>query len=483
MSARRYCRVLAYARVSSEEQARGTSLGDQQQACKRDAEGRGLGVDLNFVEAESAILEKLERREKMQELMSVARSGDLILCDKIDRWSRDPEFTYRSVRELLAMGASIFFVGDNCDPSTPEGDTMLGFRILFAREEHKRIKLRMVGTRKRLRDAGYWTEGHPPPGYRRPDVPKGYRGPDKNTLVPSVDADLIRRLFQLSIDGLSTRQISEETGVPQDNVSHAIKNRIYLGEIRDSRGIWIRGQHEAIIDVVTFQKATEALSSRKAGWVPGGRTGTEATVGWILRDVAVCADCGTKMSSAYASAYKAKDPKQYAYFYYRCSQKCGAKHVRVDLVEPVAAPMILAYLLSLRAELSKGPKGPATFKRNDHADRLAKMAMRRDRYIEAFAEATITHDDLKTRLAKIDSERTSIESDMATASKPDPLRDPKSRRHLLANVEVIRSKWIHAGGNERRRIVSALAKAFRLKHGEDPIPDWKPVTDILSRDI
>jgi site-specific DNA recombinase len=149
-------RVLGYARVSSEEQARGTSLQDQQDAIRTYAAARKLKVDRFYVEAESAVHEKIERREQIQSLLRDVRKGDLVLCDKLDRWSRDPEFTYRSVRELLAAGASFYAVGDAIDASTPEGDTALGFRILFAREEHKRIKQRMVGTRQLLRDRGYY---------------------------------------------------------------------------------------------------------------------------------------------------------------------------------------------------------------------------------------------------------------------------------------------------------------------------------------
>jgi hypothetical protein len=36
---------------------------------------------------------------------------------------------------------------------------MLGVRVLVAREEHKRIRERMVGTRKLLHDRGHYAEG------------------------------------------------------------------------------------------------------------------------------------------------------------------------------------------------------------------------------------------------------------------------------------------------------------------------------------
>ena len=42
---------------------------------------------------------------------------------------------------------------------------MLNFRILFAREEHKRIGERMVGTRNKMRARGLYTDSLPPIGY------------------------------------------------------------------------------------------------------------------------------------------------------------------------------------------------------------------------------------------------------------------------------------------------------------------------------
>lgn len=124
-------RVIGYARVSSKEQALGTSLTDQQNSIKAYAKGRGLKVDRIYVEAESAVREKLEHRDQMQALVRDVREGDLVVCAKLDRWSRDPEFSHKSVREILAKGAHMFFVDEACDPSTDQGDSMLNFRKGF----------------------------------------------------------------------------------------------------------------------------------------------------------------------------------------------------------------------------------------------------------------------------------------------------------------------------------------------------------------
>jgi DNA invertase Pin-like site-specific DNA recombinase len=191
-----------------------------------------------------------------------------VVCDKIDRWSRDPEFTYRSLREIVAAGASFYAVGDQCEPSTPEGDTMLNFRVLFAKEEHKRIKARMIGTRKILRDQGYYVEGLPPFGYRRA-MPKGHKGVEKNVLViEPAEAEFVRRAFRLAA-GISLRRIAKALSLTLDRVISILGSRVYLGEIQNSRGEWIKAKHPAILDVDAFTRAQAAIAGRKNGGARG----------------------------------------------------------------------------------------------------------------------------------------------------------------------------------------------------------------------
>ena len=104
-------RVYGYARVSSEEQALGSSLRDQQASIAAYAKSLGLEVTRFFVEAQSGIRAREEQRVEMQALLAIVKTGDLVLCDKIDRWSRDAEFSYGSVRRILEAGASVYAVG------------------------------------------------------------------------------------------------------------------------------------------------------------------------------------------------------------------------------------------------------------------------------------------------------------------------------------------------------------------------------------
>lgn len=460
-------RVLGYARVSSEEQAKGTSLQDQQAAIASYAERQGFRVTQFFVEAESGIREKTERREQMQALMRDVRAGDLVLVDKIDRWSRDPEFTYSSVRKILTCGASFYAVGEALDPSTSEGDSAMGFRILFAREEHKRIRQRMVGTRHALRDKGYWCEGVVPFGYRRNREAKGL---ERLVLViDPAEADTVRRAFRLAIRGRSYGEIRETLGLTRDVMKSMLRRRFYVGEITDSRGNWITAKHPAIIDKATFQRANESVGGRRWSPMPGAATRTDD---WILRDVAVCGHCGGKMGSAYGSKGSV---------YYRCRAKCSARgpqantgsYIEVRAVERLAAPMILERLQAMRAELAQPePKRPA----KDYASQRAKLQQKRSRVVDAFTEGAFDRTDFRRRLERVDAELLKLAADEQRSVTP------VDSREVLREIRTLESAWRKADGKTRRAIVNDLVSKAWLLPDAPPALTFKDAEDLVAEE-
>jgi DNA invertase Pin-like site-specific DNA recombinase len=470
----RYRRVLGYARVSSELQGQGSSLRDQQVTIAAYSKAQCLPEPLFYVESESAIHEKNERRERIRTLMSEVRAGDIVVCDKIDRWSRDPEFTYRSIREILSAGASFYAVGDQCDPSTPEGDTMLNFRVLFAKEEHKRIKARMVGTRRILRDQGYYVEGVPPFGYRR-SLPKGHKGPDKNVLrVEEREAELVRRAFHLCIRGQSLTKIAAALALTRDRVRHVLRSRVHLGEIQDTRGQWIKAKHPPMIDVATFSRAQAALDKRRL-MGPHPRSTPSETSTWILRDVARCNRCGARMSAAYAG------PREARRYYYKCSHACAKGCVRVRDVEAQANPLIVARLKELKEELAREPKRAARAPVPDFGARRAQLQRRRDKYLEAFADDLMTREELRTRMSKLDADALRIDGEEHAATRSTPLTDPSARRSALREVGVIAKAWARARPEARREIVGHLALSARMGPGEQaPTFEWRSAQDLAT---
>jgi site-specific DNA recombinase len=471
-------RVLGYARVSSEEQAKGSSLDDQQNSISSYAKSKGFSVTRFFVEAESAVHERIERREQIRLLMADIRAGDLVVCAKLDRWSRDPEFTYASVRKILGVGASFFAVDERCDPSTPDGDTALGFRILFAREEHKRIRERMVGTRKLLRDRGYYVEGLPPYGYRRA-FPRGHKGANKNVLVVhDQEANTVRHAFALSAAGHSLSRIASTISLPLYKLARILRKRTYLGELRDSRGQWIRATHEAIVRPDVFAMAQLGLDSRRLGGAhPRGTPSQTST--WFLRDLAKCARCGARMSAAYAGKITHAN---YARQYYVCSHRCKpGGHIRVGNVEAAAEPLIVARLEELGEQLARDPKPdiasrPAT----DFSHKRAKLNSKRERYLEAFSEGLMSKEELRISLTKVDDHMLKIEAAEEASKRTSPLADKKIRRAILKEVGVIKRAWRSASPQARREIVGHLATAASMAQGKTLRFQWRSAEELAA---
>lgn len=466
-------RVIGYARVSSQEQALGTSLQDQQNAISAYAKARGLDVTRFYVEAASGIREKQERRTQMLALQKDIRSGDLVLCAKLDRWSRDTEYTLKSVREILEKGASFFAIHDSCDPSTRDGHMMMTMRAMMAKEEHAKIVDRLVGTRRLVRDAGYYVEGPAPVGYVRP-FGRGHKGVEKNILaIDPKGAALVRRIFSLAIKGHSITAIGEALSIKRDLAADVLRNRLYTGQMQNSRGEWIRGKQEPIIDAATFAKARTAVASRRlAGRKP---TSTSETSTWILRNIARCARCGAKMTAAYAGVHGVNRRH-----YYHCFAKCNSHYVPVNAIEEEAGPLVVARLAELRELIASRSEPVPSSPIVDYAAKRARLRQRRDRHLEAYADGHMSRDDLRVKMAKLDDEQHRIDAEEAADVKPSALADKAVRIEVVRSIAVIEKAWRLAAPAIRREIVEQLASAAHITVGAPLRFTWRSPEDLAA---
>ncbi len=467
--------------MSSAEQALGTSHEDQKNAMTAYAKSRGLKVAEFYVEAESGIRAKEERRQEMKRLLRDLRPGDLILCDKIDRWSRNAEFTLRSTREIEDAGASWYAVHEHCD-SGEQGRFILTVRAAMAEDEHARIKVRMVGTRKLLRNQGLYADGLVPLGYVR-SLPKGAKGLEKNVLrIDPEGAKVVRRIFALCIGGKSIAQIAQAVELGRDRIISVLDCRTYLGQVKDSEGHWIKGRHEAILDADTFTRANAALSGRRLGSAKPSGTPSETST-WILRDVAKCGRCGARMTAAYAGP-KGEGRRHY----YACRKRCQSlgtrathgSHVPVRAIEAEAEPMIVARLLELKDELARAGPAPVAPKAVDSSAQRARLSARRDRFLEQHADGMIDTATLRTKLAAVDAASMKLDAEADAAKRPSPLADKKVRRDVLAGVEKIEKATELVTVTQKIEMVNILVVEMRLVNGKKPVPVWRNSEEMAA---
>jgi site-specific DNA recombinase len=477
-------RVLAYVRVSSDAQERtGTSLAGQRDEITRYCAALGWPEARFWVEAESAGEEKLARRVQLRALIDEARRGDVIIVAKQDRWSRDTLFFLQSARDLQARGVRFLSLAERFDLDTPEGKFAATVMAGVAEQERARIKARTVGRRREMRDQGCWTEGVAPFGYRRDPS-------TRRLVVQPVEAARVRELYARCIAGESTPALAEwlrdervgrvdGPAIRWDKkaIHSILRARWYLGEVRHTDDIWYPA-HEPLVDRVTYDRAQEALATRRKG----GRTpkAESRTAGFLLRGMAVCPACGRRIGYAYG-------PRDWTASYYACNGRlrggdCDQPYARVAEVDAVAGALTLARLEELRHLLARGEAATTS----PDEDRVAALRssldaakVRRGRAVSLAVDGIITRDELRTRLAAIDDEVGRLERRIADEGHRARAVDPKVRAATLADVERLRLAWDRLGVEPRRAILVRLAERIEVQNGE-PRMVWRGVDSLAA---
>lgn len=222
-------------------------------------------------------------RPEMQRLVEDVKSGGIshVVVYKLDRLSRSQKDTLYLIEDVFnPHNADFVSLNENMDTSTPIGRAMLGIMSAFAQLERETIRERTrMGMKERVK-SGLWMGGG--------RIPYGYDyDRNKGVLVPNGDAETVRRIYDLYLQGYAPQKIAQMTGLKYDRLAVQILTRktncgyiVYNGEE-------YRGQHEAIIPLETYEKAMDMMRDRSVQRI--------ATTGNLLTGIVYCGKCGAKM--------------------------------------------------------------------------------------------------------------------------------------------------------------------------------------------
>ena len=160
-------RVAIYARVSTDEQAEGTSLDEQESA------GRGWVL----AQAGRAVVHGVYRddctgttdqRPEWLRLLADVRAGlvDVIVFTKWDRWARDEYVGQKMRRDIAPYRVRPVCLTLDLDADTPEGDLMIGQMIGFAAYDKRNIVRRCATGQHATAALGFWPGSAARFGYR-----------------------------------------------------------------------------------------------------------------------------------------------------------------------------------------------------------------------------------------------------------------------------------------------------------------------------
>ena len=210
-----------------------------------------------------------------------------IVVAYLSRASRSVSHLLEMYARVEAAGGQVIAVAENIDTRTPAGRLTRNVFAAMAEFELDIHRERFDELRRVAVERGAWT---------RRQAPRGY-SPDAVTrrLVPNAQAAEVVAAFEARASGVGTGAISDELRMSPSGVRKLLRNRVYLGELRD--GAYINSSaHEAIVSPRLFEAATAIATAASRTTAPAGRS--------LLAGRVVCGTCGERLTRSPAPGVK-----------------------------------------------------------------------------------------------------------------------------------------------------------------------------------
>lgn len=233
---------------------------------------------------------EMSKRSEFQRMLGDCELGkiDIILCKSISRFARNTVDLLETIRHLKDLGIEVRFEKEHINSLSEDGELMLSLLASFAQEESRSISENCKwGIRKRFQSGEIGVANKHLLGYRYDE------GQEKYIIIPG-EAEAVRWMFQMYIDGVSLRDIADNmnrAGIrsvlgnefQEGSVRQMIFNEVYAGDIRRQKcymadpltkakvknsgelpQYYMADCHEAIIDRETYAKVQAEMERRAA---------------------------------------------------------------------------------------------------------------------------------------------------------------------------------------------------------------------------
>lgn len=232
----------------------------------------------------------IKERDEFRRLVADCEAGrvDIVLTKSISRFARNTVDLLDTVRHLKDIGVEVRFEKEKISTFSTDGELMLTLLASFAQEESRSISENVKwGIRKRFQSGEIGAANKHILGYRYDEDEKKY------VTIPE-EAEIVRRMFQMFLEGMSYREIASRLNgdgystingcdFAEASLRTMLHNEVYAGDIRRQKSFmenpltknkmkndgqlpqyYMRDCHEAIIDRSTWAKAQEEIKRRAA---------------------------------------------------------------------------------------------------------------------------------------------------------------------------------------------------------------------------
>lgn len=373
-------RILLYARVSTDEQAKfGESIQDQLQALRRWAKEKQCVIVSEHVDAGYSAHKSYKSRPALAELLQRLPEADLVVFTKLDRWSRRSG-DYYTLQDLLdAHHVSWIAILEDYETFTSEGRFKVGIMMSVNQHEAERTSDRVKFTFAQKRSRGEIQTGM---------LPLGYIIQDKRAVKDPRTKDAIEAFWHSYLSGAAlsqARQCAIDNGLPMTYECATRLIRLashYTGMIQ---GVRFEG-YITEADLLTIQKRKRQKPRRQNDT-------------FLFSGLVRCGVCGSNCPGHRGS-------RKYAeYRFYRCGKQshgincinrhiCPERDIETFLLEHLNE-IVRKEAETQRQILTAQPISSST---------IPRLETKRQRAWEAYLDGLITKEQFAETARSIDAE-------------------------------------------------------------------------------
>ena len=330
-------RVAAYCRVSTLQEQQETSYEAQvnyyTEKIKNNPNWKLAGIYAD--DGKSATSTK--KRGNFQAMIDDCMVGkiDMVITKSISRFARNTVDSLINIRKLKEKNIAVFFEKEGINTLEGSGELLITILSSQAQEESRNISENCHWGIVRKFENGKVIVNH--------SKFLGYtKDKDGNLVIVQEEAELVRRIFRLFLEGNSSykiKRILEADGIPTVTgntewqatvIDKMISNEKYMGDALMqktytvdyltkkkvlNKGIvpqyYIEDNHEAIIPKELFNRVQEEKARRAAIYHPAARKKDAPVKGkysakYVLSDIIICAQCGQPYRRQVWSKYGVK---------------------------------------------------------------------------------------------------------------------------------------------------------------------------------
>lgn len=349
-------KAVAYARYSSDKQQE-SSIVVQLAEIRKFCQQHGLEIVYEYID--EAQTGTNSNRKNFQQMVKDATSGNFrfVVVHRMDRWARNVDDARHYKKYFANLGIKVVSTIEEFD-ETPEGEFFELMSMGMAELYSKKLSREAIAGKMANARCGKIYGGVPLLGYKV----KG-----KFYVVDEKEAEAVRILFQMFVDGYSYVEIRDylnangfthSDGRPFTNrFTDTLRNRRYTGEYiynqsayrarntkynnhakkSESAIVRIQGGMPRIIDDETFYKAQAILDSRTRNATKCSKTRGK----YMLSGVVRCLSCGHSISCTHTSVHRVPSKV------YRCGTRgsdCRVKRISAPLLETYTIKTLKALL-------------------------------------------------------------------------------------------------------------------------------------------